>query len=367
MKIFSKFSDEISERRFIDLPFCSPIMYKETTIYDIADALGISAATVSRALKDHPAIHEKTKGLVRQKANEMGYRFNSFASNLRRKKTNTLGVIVPRLNSHFMSGVLAGMERVASEAGYNLLITQSLESAQKEEANAVTMFNSRVDGLLVSLAYDTAGYGHFGKFTEKAIPVLFFDRVPDDQVPGFRVVIDNFEAGREATRHLIACGRTRILHVTGDLKRNVYDERYKGYRAALHEAGLAFSDDRLIINDLSAESGKEVAAELHSSAEKPDAAFIANDLCAVSFIKAMKELGYRIPEDVAVVGFNNDPVSQFIEPQLTTVQYSAEIMGEVALESLLKTLSKPQKIAVDAETIVLPHRLIVRASTLPNG
>lgn len=337
-------------------------MYRETTIYDIASALGISAATVSRALKDHPAIHENTKLLVRKKADEMGYRLNSFASNLRRRKTSTLGVIVPRLNSNFMSSVLAGMERVATEAGYNLLIAQSLESSQKEAANVVTMFNSRVDGLLVSLAYDTTDYKHFDKFATRGIPVLFFDRVPGEVVQGSSVVIDNFGAGKDVTRHLIDRGCKRIFHVTGDLKRNVYAQRYEGYLSALRESNLEFSEDMLIIKDLSEKSGRAVARQIDEQRKQLDGIFIANDLCAVSFIKTIKELGYRVPHDIAVVGFNNDPVSQFIEPELTTVEYSGEKIGETALKTLLATLNTkaPGVAAVD---LVLPYELIIRESS----
>lgn len=337
-------------------------MFRETTIYDIAEALGLSASTVSRALKDHPAIHENTKRLVRKKAEETGYRFNAFASNLRRKKTNILGVIVPRLNSNFMSGVLSEMERVANEAGYNLLIMQSLESMQKEAANVLTMFNSRVDGLLVSLAYDTTGYTHFNRFIEKKIPVLFFDRVPDDAFGADSVVINNFEAGREATRHLLENGRRRIMHVTGDLKRNVYADRYQGYLSALNESGAAFSDDLLQVNDLSQAAGAGLASCLHEKENKPDGIFISNDLCAVSFIKAFKAYGYRVPGDIAVVGFNDDPVSQLIEPQLTTVSYSGAMVGEKAVNTLIGRLnSLPSD---TPEKIVLPHQLVIRGSSV---
>lgn len=338
-------------------------MFRETTIYDIAEVLGLSAATVSRALKDHPAIHDNTKRLVREKAEEMGYRFNAFASNLRRRKTNTLGVIVPRLNSNFMSGVLSGMERVANEAGYNLLITQSLESMQKEVANALTMFNSRVDGLLISLAYDTTDYSHFNRFIERKIPVLFFDRVPDAAFGIGSVLINNFEAGREATRHLLENGCRRIMHVTGDLKRNVYADRYRGYLSALNEGGAVFSDDLLQVKDLSEGAGAELASYLHEEENKPDGIFIANDLCAVSFIKAYKERGYRIPDDIAVVGFNDDPVSQFIDPQLTTVRYSGTLVGETAVHVLVRRLNRIPS-SEDPENIVLPHRLVIRGSSV---
>lgn len=337
-------------------------MLRETTIYDIAGSLGLSAATVSRALKDHPAIHENTKKLVKMKAEEMGYRANAFASNLRRRKTNTLGVIVPRLNSNFMSGVLSGMERVANEAGYNLLIAQSLESMQKEAANVITMFNSRVDGLLVSLAYDTSDYTHFERFVSRKIPVLFFDRVPDERFAAGRVVIDNFGAGKEVVGHLIANGCRRIMHVTGDLKRNVYADRYQGYLSALRESGLVFSENLLIVKDLSEAAGAEVALQIDGSEARPDGIFIANDLCAVSFIKAFRELGHRIPRDIAVAGFNDDPLSQFIEPQLTTVQYPGSLVGETALHTMVKMLNGGGT-GVDTETIVLPYQLKIRESS----
>jgi len=338
-------------------------MFREITIYDIAEALNLSAATVSRALKDHPAIHKDTKKLVREKAEEMGYRFNAFASNLRRKRTNTIGVIVPRLNSNFMSSVLSAMEWVANEAGYNLVITQSQESVQKEIANTLTLFNSRVDGLLVSLASDTADYRHFNRFIDRRIPLLFFDRVPDEAFSRASVVIDNLEAGREATLHLIGQGCRRIMHVTGDLKRNVYQDRYEGFRQAMIQNGLEVPADGLVINDLSVSAGEQVAMQIHQMGEKPDGIFIANDLCAVSFMKAFRELGYAIPEDIAVVGFNDDPVSRFIEPELTTIRYSGTEVGEVALKTLLQTLDNELSPDELSKTL-LPHKLVVRQSSL---
>src|SRR5215203_276026 len=148
---------------------------KEVTIYDIAKKLKISPATVSRGLQDHPRISKKTKKRIFELADKIGYRQNHFARNLRNQKTNTIGVIVPRLNSNFMSSVIAGIENVANTQGYNLIISQSSESVQKEGANIKTMFNNRVDGLLVSLAYNTKDLSHFDSFFKKNIPVIFFD------------------------------------------------------------------------------------------------------------------------------------------------------------------------------------------------
>ena len=337
-------------------------MEKEITIYDIAKILGLSPATVSRALNDHPAINSKTKILISEKANEMGYQSNTFASNLRRRNTNTLGVIVPRLNSNFMSAVLAGMEEEANISGYNLLISQSLESAKKEISNAKTMFNSRVDGLLASVAYDTDTFDHFETFIKKGIPVLFFDRIIEHpKCSG--VVIDNVLAGFAATSHLIENGCKRIMHVTGNLKRNVYSGRLQGYQKALLQNNLIASDELVMITDLSQDAGKLVAQKIDEMETRPDGIFISNDICAVSCMKILKEKGYNIPNDIAVVGFNNDPVSQVIEPNLTTIFYPGQEMGKVAIRTMINHLKGIESIDV-TETIVLPSELIIRKSSL---
>ncbi|GAB3896815.1 LacI family DNA-binding transcriptional regulator [Spirosoma agri] len=340
-------------------------MEKETTIYDIAKLLNLSPATVSRALNDHPAINSNTKRIITATATEMGYRSNTFASNLRRQRTNTIGVIVPRLNSNFMSTVLAGMEKVANKSSYNLIISQSLESVKKEVANAKTMFNSRVDGLLVSVAYDTEKTDHFDAFTKKGVPLLFFDRVLDHK-QGTSIVIDNVKAGYEATAHLIGQGCRRIMHVTGSLKRNVYIDRLEGYRLALLEAGLPYEEELIRMTDLSEEAGIEAASHIQSMAGRPDGLFIANDFCAVSCMSALKRAGLSIPSDIAVVGFNNDPVSTVIEPNLTTIDYPGEKMGEVAAQSLINHLNGTMNIQT-TNRIVLHSELIVRESSLKSA
>lgn len=175
---------------------------KEVTIYDVAKALNLSPSTISRALKDHPHIRKETKKKIIAVAGQMGYQRNKFASNLRQKHTNTIGVVVPRLNSYFMASALAGIEKVTSENGYGLIISQSQESWRKEISCISTLFNSRVDGLLVSLAFDTKNMDHFNILFKKDIPVVFFDRVADCH-GCMSIVIDNFKAGYEATSHLI--------------------------------------------------------------------------------------------------------------------------------------------------------------------
>src|ERR1700761_779761 len=175
---------------------------KEVTIYDLARKLNISIATVSRALKDDPVVSKKTKKKIADLAQEMGYRSNNFARNLRTSRTNTIGVIIPRINSYFMSAVIAGMENIANHEGYNLIISQSSESVEKETANANTFFNNRVDGLLVSLAYDTDNLSHFEPFFKKKVPLIFFDRVAEHK-DCTCILINNEKSAHEATSHLI--------------------------------------------------------------------------------------------------------------------------------------------------------------------
>lgn len=336
-------------------------MEKEVTIYDIAKLLNLSPATVSRALNDHPAINSNTKSMITATAREMGYRSNTFASNLRRQRTNTIGVIVPRLNSNFMSTVLAGMEKVANEAAYNLIISQSLESVKKEIANATTMFDSRVDGLLVSLAYDTENIDHFNIFIRKGIPLLFFDRVIV-QKQCTSIVIDNVKAGYEATAHLIEQGCQRVMHVTGSLKRNVYADRLKGYKMALMDHNLPYEESLLLVTDLSREAGVEAGQRIKAMDMVPDGLFVTNDLCAVSCMSVLKAGGFSIPEDIAVVGFNDDPVSQVIEPNLTTIHYPGQEMGEIAAQSLINHLNGLMNIQT-TNTIILHSELVIRDSS----
>ena len=222
--------------------------HKDITIYDIAKALNLSPATISRGLKEHPAIRKDTRKKILDKAKEMGYRQNFFASNLRRNRTNTIGVIVPRLNSSFMSTTIAGMEKVANQAGYNLIISQSMESIEKEIVNVKTLYNSRVDGLLVSLAYSTDDISHFEDLLEKGVPLIFFDRV-FEHPQCTNIVIDNYKAGYEVTQHLLEQGCKRIAHITANLKRNVYADRLKGYKQALNDSGIPYDDKLVFINN----------------------------------------------------------------------------------------------------------------------
>ena len=335
---------------------------KDVTIYDIAKKLKISPATVSRGLQDHPAISKKTKKKILALADEIGYRSNHFARNLRSRKTDTIGVIVPRLNSNFMSSVIAGIEHVANEQGYTLIISQSSESETKEKASAKTMFNSRVDGLLASLAYDTNDLSHFNNFFKKKTPVIFFDRVIEHE-RCTTILIDNQKAAYDATKHLVKQGCKKIVHITALPKQNVYADRLKGYKQALAEAKIKFSEENVIVNNLSQEAGSDAVAEILKMKPRPDGVFVANDSCAIGCMLKMKQEGISIPRDIAFVGFNNDPVSQVIEPNLTTVSYSGYEMGVVAARQLINHLNGTSPMG-STNTIILRSELLVRESSM---
>lgn len=333
---------------------------KEITIYDIAESLNLSSATVSRGLKDHPAIRPETKKRILEKAKELGYRHNHFASNLRRSRTNTIGVIVPRLNSYFMSSVIAGIEKVVNEAGYNLVISQSLELEKKETVNIKTMFNSRVDGLLVSLAYDSHDDSRFKLILDKNIPLIFFDRVLENPL-STSVVIDNFAAAYSMTEHLIDEGCKRIAHITASLQRNVYRDRLRGCQQALADRGLSFDPQLLFVNNLDEASCVDAVHAMLAMNPRPDAIFSSNDSSAVVCIRELKKAGIKIPDEVAVAGFNDEPVSTVVEPNLTTVHYPGQEMGEVCATILIRKLSRPENVELDR--VVLRHHLIIRDSS----
>lgn len=335
---------------------------KDITIYDLAVKLNISPTTVSRGLKDHPSINKLTKKKISDLAEKLGYRSNNFARNLREQKTNTIGVIVPRLNSNFTSTVIAGMENMANKAGYNLIISQSLESYKKEVFNARTMFDNRVDGLLVSLAYDSEKIDHFEPFFKKNIPLIFFDRVAD-HLNCTNILIDNRKAGYDATTHLIEQGCKKIIHLTAPSKSNVYQDRLRGYKDALEDNKIKFKEEYVLKGNLGQENGVDAAATILKMPAMPDGVFAANDSAAVGCMLALKKAGIGIPDDIAFVGFNNDPISQVIEPNLTTIYYHGYEMGETAAQHLINHLNGIANMKV-TNTIILRSELVIRESSL---
>jgi LacI family transcriptional regulator len=285
---------------------------------------------------------------VKELALQMGYQPNIVASNLRNSKTNTIGVIVPHINRPFIAAVISGVEQVANEAGYHVLISQTNDLYEKEVDNALAMFANRVEGLIISLAMETTDYMHFDAFQKKGIPLIFFDRV-STQLP--------------VTEHLIRQGCRRIAYLAGSQKRENYLNRLKGYVDALRKYNLVVEEDLILYNYLSREEGWEAAKSLLQQTPLIDGIISANDTAAVSMIQVLKEKGYKIPEDIAVAGFNDDPVATIIEPALTTVAYPAYLMGQKAMQQFIAMKENVNKDAAVAETIVLPTELLIRASS----
>lgn len=335
---------------------------KQITIYDLAEKLQISATTVSRGLKDHPSINKNTRKKIFDLAESLGYQSNKFASNLRKQKTNTIGVIVPKLNSLFMSSVLSGIEKTVNNAGYNLIISQSFELQEKEKKNAETMFNSRVDGLIVSLSVETTDYTHFNPFINKGIPLILFDRI-SDEITGTKVIIDNVSAGYKATKHLLEQGCKDILHITSNINRNVYKDRFNGYKQALNEYQIPFQKELLITNDLSEEALVEcLKNDILKRKKIPDGIFFANDPSAAFSLTILKEAGLKVPEDIAIVGFNNDLISRVTAPAITTINYPGDDMGKSIARILLNHLDGKDDLSFTS-TVILNSELIIRDSS----
>ena len=333
----------------------------EITIHDIAKKLNISASTVSRALKDNPLISEATREKIKKAALEMGYRPNVMAANFRTKRTNTIGVIVPLINRHFFSSVISGIEDEAYKQGFAVTISQSNDNFEKENKIAHTLFSNRADGLIVSIGQETKTFDHLKLFSERDIPIVFFDRVVDE-IEAPKIVVDDAGGSYRATRHLVDQGCKRIAHIGGPLNLQIYESRQSGYKQALEEAELKFDSALIINNTLTREDGTKATNQLLELEELPDAIFCANDTTALSATIAIKEKGLRIPEDIAIVGFSNEPFSELVTPSISTIKQPGYEMGQKAAQLIIKQINaKTGK--MNFETIVMPTELIVRDSS----
>ncbi len=333
----------------------------ETTIHDIARQLNISASTVSRALNDNPLISEATRLLIRKKAAELGYRPNVLAANFRTKKTNTIGVIVPLINRHFFSSVISGIEEVAYNNGYAVIISQSKDDFDKESKIAHTLFASRVDGLIVSIGMQTREFDHLKLFSERKVPLVFFDRVVEE-IDAHKILADDFKGGFKATRHLIEQGAKRIAHIGGPLNLGIYKNRLKGFREAMREAGLKVDKSMLIHNSLTRKDGEQALQKLFNNDKKPDAIFCANDTTALSAIIYLRENGYKIPEDVMIVGFSNEPFSEVVSPSISTIRQPGFEMGKKAARLIIAEIHSKSK-SNKYQTLLMPTELIIRQSS----
>jgi LacI family transcriptional regulator len=253
---------------------------------------------------------------------------------LPRKRTGTIGVMVHKLDSHSITSALPGIQKVIMEKGYDIIITHSQESIEKEIANTQLLFARRVDGVLVSPTLATSDTRHFTAFIEKGVPVVFFGRAMPACGSG-RVMVDNTRCGYLATEHLIRQGCRRISVVTSALNQNNNVQQYRGFREALKRYGLTPSPDLLITENIETIGGADIAQKVMRMDPLPDGLFIPNDQIAVTCIHHFAEAGIRVPEDIAIVGFNNDPAGRLIMPALTTIDYPGFEIGRTAASTLL--------------------------------
>jgi len=332
----------------------------QVTIKDIAKELGISASTVSRALKDHPDISSKTKEAVNKLAKEWHYKPNAVALSLRHSKTNIIGVIIPEIVHHFFSSVISGIEEIANKAGYNVMMFQSNESFEREIANVQALLSSRVDGVLVSMSKETKDFSHFKELRDNGIPIVFFDRVCNE-LSSDNVIVDDFAGAFAAVEHLINIGCKRIAHLSAPQHMLLGQNRLKGYRQALLKHKMPI-DENLIIKCDSYEESIELTPELLKLSTPPDAIFAVNELTAAGALTAVKKVGFRVPEDISIVGFTDGLVSRTTDPNLTTLEQHGYEVGLKASELLVGRI-KEGDMDYEPVTKVVKTNLIVRGST----
>jgi LacI family transcriptional regulator len=335
--------------------------HPEITIHHLASELKISASTVSRALNDNIRISEKTRKKVQQKAIEMGYRPNVLAANLRSKRTMTIGVVVPRIDRYFFSSAISGIEDYAWTKGFNVIISQSNDLLVKEENCVRTLYNNRVDGMIISISMQTNEDKHLRLFSDNNIPILFFDR-SCSTIQSDRIIVDDFDAGYKITAHLIDRGCKRIAHIAGPELLNTYKERKAGYLKALNEAGISVGDGYLEVTNLTREEGKQAFSRLMSLPNPPDGVFCGNDTTALSALEYCKNHQLRVPEDVALVGFSDEPFSEVVTPSLSTVKSPGYDMGFLAAQKIIHRIQN-SGVRIPFGQVVLPTQLIIRNSS----
>ena len=333
-------------------------MKKNVTIKDIARVAGVHHTTVSLALRNSKALKEETREKIRALAFEMGYRANLLAQGFRNQRTSTIGILVPSIQHHFFSKFISEVSMLANRNDYSVMIFQSNESLETERKNIEAMIDNRVAGVIASVSKETIDGSFFDAFDRENIPVVFFDRIPSG-ARGSKVMVNNFQGALDAMNLFIQEGRTKIAFITGSSHINVYKSRLEGYQYALSQNNYPFRQEYLIEGGFLLDDGIAGAKKLAGLAEKPDAILAVGDNVAIGAIKYLKSKGIKIPEEIAVIGFDNDPMGIAIDPELTTVEQPVSLMAEKALQLLLSAI--PSGDAQQTEEI-LNTRILRRKS-----
>ena len=333
------------------------------TMKDIAQALGVSVATVSRALKDNPRISKEQREKIQAYAREHHFYPNVIAESLRNgrvKPLKVIGVIVPQLSHFYFSSILSGIEEEATTHGYRIMVAQSNERYEREVKICQDFYKNRVCGVIVSQAKDTVKYEHFKKLIDHHMPLVFYDRICTG-INCSRVVVDDYMGAYNAVTHLINTGCRRIACFSSPMTLEISKNRYNGYRDALLKNGLKVNENFLRICD-NREDAEVLTPELLQQEEIPDAFFAVNDDTAVGILYAAKRMGYHIPEDISICGFTNGDRSKACDPMLTTVEQRGVRVGEEAaniLISKVEGLLPPDKV----EKRIVRTKLIIRGTT----
>ncbi len=333
-----------------------------TTIKDIANVLNISAAAVSKALHNDGRISEKTKIAVKQVAKNLNYQPNHLASALRSGRSNLVGVIVPKTNSNFFSATIHNIEEVLNEKGYNIIITQSNESFEKECKNIDALLYTQVDGIIASMANETIDLAHYEKIKEAGIPLITFDRGENDLNVDY-IGINDYNSSHVIVDHLVDQGCKRIAHIGGFNHTRIYNNRIRGYVDALKKNNLPVTDELLIESNLSIDDGRVKMLQLLALKDKPDAVYVAGDYAALGALQILNEKGIKIPNEIALVGFGDEPFAKMVTPTMTSVNQHSYKIGKIAAETFLGYINE-NKVKQTLNKIILEAELIVRESSL---
>lgn len=333
---------------------------KKPTIHEISKALGISSATVSRALNNSDArISKETRKKVKKMAEKLGYQPNVVAASLRKGHSNIIGIIVPFADRYFFSSVIRGVEEELKKNGYSVIICQSYEKLENEKDDINTLLSAQVAGILISPSRETDEIDHLLDVIEKGKTLVMFDRTISE-VPASSVSIDDYQGAFDMVTHLIENGRKRIAFFTGNQNVSVFKSRQRGYLSAMAEHGLEVPEEYIIRVRGFRENGAEAAAKLMSLENKPDAIFSVSDFSALGAMQWLLKNGYAIPDDISVAGFGNDPFTEFLTPTMTSIDQKSLQMGKSAAQLFLEEMS--QKLP-EPKKILLSPELIIREST----
>ncbi|MFC5683723.1 LacI family DNA-binding transcriptional regulator [Flavobacterium sp. MAHUQ-51] len=336
---------------------------KKSTIKDIASVLGLTPSAVSKALNDHPRISEKTKIAVKQVAQELDYQPNYLSSALRKGKSNLVGVIIPRVNSHFFSSVVENIEKVLNSEGYSIIMTQSNELYAKECKEIDTLLKIQVDGIIASMANQTIDLEFYEKIKSKGVELVLFDRGEESLQVDY-VGIDDYKSSHLVVDHFVAQNCKKIAHIAGFNHIRIYKERIRGYKDALEKWNLNIQEDWIIESNLRKDDGRRIMQQLLDGPDRPDAVYVAGDIAALGALQVLLENNIKVPEEIALVGFSDEPFTSLTQPSISTVNQHSDQIGKLAAEVFLERMNNPNKNSI--KRIILEPELIVRQSSNRN-